>query len=92
MSLVETHYNDVFYLVDANYTYVQETIPRFIWIKLFPYEINVDQASVAIKTLLVEEINKNETSFGNYEKAKSRITIDLKIAIVLQKKKNLLKR
>ena len=59
ISLVEKHYNDVFFLVDVDYTYVQETIPRVKWLKPLPYEVNVDEASTTITTLLSEEIEKN---------------------------------
>ena len=52
VSLVEKHYNDVFFLVD--YTYVHATIPRVRWLKPFPYEINVDEAFAAITALLAE--------------------------------------
>lgn len=59
VSLVEQHYNDVCFLVDANYTYVQETIPRVRWLKPLPYEVNVDEAFVTIIALLVEDIDKS---------------------------------
>lgn len=48
--LVEYHYNDMCFLDDANHTYVQETIPKVIWIKPLPYEI--------IIVLLAYEIDK----------------------------------
>jgi hypothetical protein len=67
---VEKHYDDFVFLVDANHTYVQATIPRVRWIKPFPYEINVDEAYVAITTRSVEDIDKSATSFCNYKEAK----------------------
>lgn len=70
ISLVEKHYDDFVFLVDANHTYVQATIPRVRWIKPFPYEINVDEAYVAITTRSVEDIDKSATSFCNYKEAK----------------------
>ena len=54
MSLVEKHYNDFFFLVDVDYAYVQEVIPRVGWLKPFPYEINVDEASATITTIMKE--------------------------------------
>lgn len=92
ISLVEKHYDDVCFLVDADHTYVQATIPRVRWLKPLPYEINVDEAFAAITTLLAKDIDKSATSFGNYEEAKSRITIDLKTAIVLRNKNKLVKK
>ena len=69
MLLVEQHYNVICFLVDSNYTYVQESIPRVRWLKPLSYKINVDEAFVAITTLLAEDIDKSATSFGNYEEA-----------------------
>ena len=78
--------------MDAYHKYVQETIPRARWLKPFLYEINVDEASATITTLLVEEIDKSATSFGNYDEIKSRITIDLQIATIIWKKNKLVKK
>ena len=33
VSLVEKHFDDVFFLVDTDFTYVQETIPRVRWLR-----------------------------------------------------------
>ena len=58
ISLVEEHVNDIFFLVDIDFTYVQAVIPRVRWLRPLGYELDVDQASVAIKKLLVEELTK----------------------------------
>lgn len=50
------------------------------------YEINVDEASTVIISLLVEDVDTKATTFGNYDVAKSRITMDLKIALIIRKK------
>ena len=36
VSLVKKHYNDVYFLVDADYTYVHEAIQRVIWLRPLP--------------------------------------------------------
>ena len=92
ISLVEKHYNGICFLVDANYTYVQAATPRVIWLRPLGYEINVDEASTTITTLLVEEVDKNEKIFGNYEMVKSKITMELKISYTLKKKDKLVKK
>lgn len=92
VSLVEKDYDDVFFLVDINYTYMQVVLPKVRWLKPFPYEINIDEASTTITPLLQEEIDKSATSFRNYEEAKSRITIDLKIASMVRKKNKIVKK
>ena len=88
VSLVEKHYDDVCFLVDVDYTFVQATHPRVRWLRPLGYEINVDEASIA---LLAEEIDKDAKTFGNYEMAKSKITMELKTASVIKKKEKLLK-
>lgn len=69
----------IFFLVDADHTYVQAAIPRVKCLKPLPYEINLDETTIAITSLLAEDFEKSATLFGNYEEAKSRITIDLKL-------------
>ena len=59
------------------------------WIRPLGNEINVDEASTKITTLLVEEVDKEPTTFGNYDLAKSKITMQLKIASVISKRKKL---
>lgn len=86
VSLVEKHFNDVLFLVDTDFTYVQALVPRVIWLRPLGYEINVDEASVAITTLLAEEVDNKATTFGNYDVLKSNITMDLKTTSVMRKK------
>lgn len=92
VSLVEKYYDDVFFLVDTVHTYVQEVIPRVRWLRPLGYEINVDEASVAIIALLVEEVDKEAIAFGNYELAKSKISMELKTTSVIKKKNKLVKK
>ena len=73
VSLVEKHYDDVYFLVDVDYTYVQVATPRVRQLRPLGYEINVDETSGVITTLLAEEIDKNAKAFGNYELANVRI-------------------
>ena len=87
VSLVEKHYDDVFFLVNANFTFVQAKNPRVRWIRPLGHEINVDEASTAIKILLAEDMDKYAKAFGNYEMAKSKITMELKIASIIKKEK-----
>ena len=70
VSLVEQHYNDIFFLVDIDFTYIQVEVPRVGWLRPLGYEINVDEASTAITALLVEEIDKSAKLFGNYDVVK----------------------
>lgn len=86
ISLVEKHFNDVYFLVDVDFTYVQAIVPRVRWLRTFPYEIKVDEASTTIIALLVEEVDKKATAFGNYDVAKFKITMGLKKASMMRKK------
>ena len=89
VSPVEKHFNDVFFLVDTDFTYVQVAIPRVRWLRPLGYEINVDEASTAIKTLLTEDVYAKATTFGNYDVVKSKVTMDLKSALVIRKRTKL---
>ena len=42
ISLVEQHVNDICFLVDIDYTYIQVVIPRVIWLRPLVYELDVD--------------------------------------------------
>ena len=64
VSLVEKHYNDIHFLVDIDYTYIQFVVPTVRWLRPLGYEINVDEASTAITTLLTEETYKDTKPFG----------------------------
>ena len=66
ISLVEEHYDDIFFLVDIDQTYVQVEIPRVRWLRPLGYEINVEEASTKMTTLLTEEVDKKAKAFGNY--------------------------
>ena len=65
VSLVEKHEQDIYFLVDIDYTYIQEVIPKVRWLRPLGYELDIDQASTAITTLLVEEIDKSTKHFDN---------------------------
>ncbi|MDF3691458.1 hypothetical protein P3S59_25880, partial [Enterobacter hormaechei] len=70
-SLVEKHTNDICFLVDIDFTYIQAVIQRVRWLTPFGYEINIDEASVAITALLAEEADKNAPHFGTYDVVRS---------------------
>ena len=86
---MEKHYDDVCFLVDVDYTYVQEEMPRVRWLRPLGYEINVHEASITITTLFVEEIDQNSKTFDNYEMDESKITMELKTTSVIKKKEKL---
>lgn len=92
VSLVEKHFNYFFFLVDIDYTYFQDVIPRVRWLRPLDYEINVDEASIEITTLLVEDVSAKATTFQKYDVAKSKITLDLKTASVIRKKNKIVKK
>ena len=56
------------------------------------YEINVDEASVAITTLLAKEMDKEEKPFGTYDIVKSKVEIDLKTTSAMKKKEKMVKK
>ena len=66
-SLVEKHVNDICFLVDIDFTYIQATIPRVKWLRPLGYEMNIDEASAAITTILAKEMDKEAKPFGTYD-------------------------
>ena len=92
ISLVEKHYNDICFLVDIDYTYIQAVEPSVWWLRPLGYKINVDEASIAITALLVEDIDKDAKAFGTSNIVKSRVEIDQKMASTLKKKDKMVKK
>ena len=92
VSLVENHTNDICFLVDIDFTYIQVVIPRVRWLRPFGYEINIDKASTTITALLAEEADKNAPHFGTYDVVRSKINMELKTASTLKKKEKLIKK
>lgn len=91
ISLVDKYYKEIYFLVDTDYTYAQEVIPRVSWIIPLPYEVNIDETTTSITALLAKEIDKTATHFGTYEEAKAKITMGLKSTIVERKRKKIVK-
>ena len=50
------------------------------------YEINIDEASKAINTLLAKEIDNNAPLFGTYDVVRSKVDMNLKTVSTLKKK------
>ena len=92
VSLVEKHVNDIFFLVDIDYTYIQAVLPRIRWLRPLGYELDVDQALAAITTLLNEEMDKTTKAFGTYYVVKSRVVMELKTATTIKKKDKMVKK
>ena len=92
VSLVEKHEKYIFILVDIDYTYIQVVIPRVRWLRPLGYELDVDQASTAIISLLAKETDKSTKHFGTYDVVKSRVVTDLKTDSVMNRKDKLVKK
>ena len=71
---------------------MQATTPRVRWLRPLRYEINLDEASTTITTLLAEEVEKTTKVFGNYEMMKSKIDMELKTTSKINKKDRLVKK
>ena len=89
---MEEHVNDIFFLVNIDYTYVQAVIPRVRWLRPLGYELDVDQASVAIKAFLAEKIDKATKNFGTSNVVKLKVVIDLKKASAVKRKDKIVKK
>ena len=83
---------DIFFLVDIDYIYIQEVIPRVKWLRPLGYELDVDQAFVTITNLLEEEVDKAIKHFGTYDVVKSKEVIYLKKTTSVKKKDKLVRK
>ncbi|OYD06002.1 hypothetical protein CHM34_18660, partial [Paludifilum halophilum] len=92
ISLVERHINDICFLFNIDFTYIQAVVPRVRWLRPFGYELDVVEESVAITALLAEEIDKSTKPFGTYDVVKSKVVIELKTASIMKKKDKLVKK
>ena len=92
VSLVEQYYNDICFLVDIDYTYIQVDVPRVRWLRPLGYEINVDEALATIIALLAEKIDKSTKLFGNYDVMKSKVEMELKTSSILKKNDKLVRK
>ena len=90
--LVEKHVNDVWFLVDIDYTYIQATIPRIKWLRPLGYEINIDEASTTITAPLAKEIDKSAPHFGTYDVVRSKVDMELKTTSTIKRKDKLVKK
>ena len=92
ISLVEQHVNDVCFLVDIDYTYIQAAIPRIRWLRPLGYEMNIDEASATITIFLVEEIDKSAYHFGTYDMVMSKFDMEFKKTSTIKWKDKLVKK
>ena len=92
ISLAEKHVQDICFLVDIDFTYIQVEVPRVRWLRPLSYEMHVDEASIGITTLLAEDFDKEEKYFGTYDIVKSRISKNLKIVSSMRKKDKIIKK
>ena len=91
-SLVEKHAKDIFFLIDIDFTYAQATLLRVRWLRALTFDVNIDETSAAITTLLFEYIDSNIQIFGKYQEAKARITMNLQTPKVERKRKKIMKK
>ena len=89
VSLVEKHINDIYFLVDIDFTYIQVVIPRVRWLRPLGYELDADEASAAITALLAKEVDKTAKPFGTFDVMKANIEIELKTSSIIKKKDKL---
>ena len=51
-SVVDRYYDEICFIVDTNFVYAWEVLPRLAWPRLMPYEVNVDDVTTIVTTLL----------------------------------------
>ena len=68
ISLFEQHINEICFLVDINFTYIQVVVPRVRWLRPLGYEINIDEVSTTMTILLEEDIDKSVKTTSTLKK------------------------
>ena len=79
-------------MVDIDFIYIQDALLRVRWLKPLAYEINLDEASIAIIALLAKDFDKDAKLFGTYDIVKTRVNTNLKIASSMRKKDKIIKK
>ena len=92
ISLVEKHENDVCSIVDIDYTYIQVVIPRLRWLRSLGYEINIDEAYIAITKLLPKEVDQSAPHLCTYDVVRSKVDMELNTISTLKTKDTLVKK
>ena len=85
--LVENYMDDVYFMVDSDRVYIQVVRPRKVWVKPLPYEVNIDETKEIIEALVNELVDPKASIFGTYDKAKTRIELQIKIPQAINKGK-----
>ena len=67
-------------------------MPKVRWLRPLPYEIDIDDVSATITTLLAEEPDKEATYFRTHDIVKSRENTNLKVASSMKKKDKIMKK
>ena len=74
-------------MIDFDKVYIEVVKPGVVWVKPLSYEVNIDNTEDIIEELLNEPMDPNTTYFGNYDEAKVRIELEIKLPQVLTKGK-----
>ena len=74
-------------MVDNYKVYIQAVRPKVVWIKPIPYEVNIDETKDIIEALVNEPVDLEESYFGTYEEAKTRIELEIKLSQAVNKGK-----
>ena len=92
VSLVEQHVNDIYFLVDIDFTYIQAVVPRVRWLGASGYELDVNQELATISALLAKDIDKATKPFSTYGVVKSKVEMDLKTTSIMKRKEKLVRK
>ena len=63
-------------------------LPRYAWLRTMPYEVNVDEVTVAVTSLLFKDIDANAEKFNTYEIKKVELIVESSEPKTDKKRKN----
>ena len=50
--VVDKYYDEICFIMDTDFVYAQVVIPRVVWLRPMPYEVNVDDILTTMTGLL----------------------------------------
>lgn len=89
-SFVDHYYDHICFMVDTNYTYAQDVMPRVAWFRPMQYEVNVYEVFSKVTTLVLEAIEKDTESNNTYEIAKIKMLTQTKFQKMDRKRKKMI--
>ena len=68
VKLVEDYKDDIYFMVDCDWVYIQAVRPKIAWVNPLEYEVNIDETRDNIEALLNEPLEHKAPFLGLMKK------------------------